>query len=132
VAQQQYFSHPTGFSVKCVLPADASAPCDNMLLVACINVFGLNIQDVWKYVNDNPEYSKCFNTAMASTTTIDLIAVRKYQGFKDIKTLVDVGGGVGKALETIISTYPHIHGINYDLPHVVADAPTMPGNRKYS
>ncbi len=118
--------------MKCVLPADASAPCDNMLLVACINVFGLNIQDVWKYVNDNPEYSKCFNTAMASTTTIDLIAVRKYQGFKDIKTLVDVGGGVGKALETIISTYPHIHGINYDLPHVVADAPTMPGNRKYS
>ncbi|CAK9866800.1 unnamed protein product [Sphagnum jensenii] len=84
-------------------------------------------KDVWKYVNDNPEYSKCFNAAMASTTTIDLIAVRKYQGFKDIKTLVDVGGGVGKALETIISTYPHIHGINYDLPHVVADAPTMPG-----
>jgi hypothetical protein len=65
---------------------------------------------------------------MASATPIDLTVVRKYEGFKDIKTLVDVGGGIGKALETIISSYPHIHGINYDRPHVIADAPTMPGN----
>jgi len=84
-------------------------------------------KDAWKYFNDNPELSKCFNDSMASGTTVDLIAVRKYEGFKDIKTLVDVGGGIGKALETIISSYPHIHGINYDLPHVIADAPTIPG-----
>ncbi len=64
---------------------------------------------------------------MTSATTMELIAVRKYESFEDIKTLVDVGGGVGKDLETIISSYPHIHGINYDLPHVIADAPTMPG-----
>jgi caffeic acid 3-O-methyltransferase len=68
---------------------------------------------------------------MASGTTVELIAVRKYEGFKDIKTLVDVGGGIGRALETIISSYPHIHGINYDLPHVIADAPTIPGNRDF-
>jgi caffeic acid 3-O-methyltransferase len=65
---------------------------------------------------------------MASDTTIDLsVLVREYEGFKDIKTLVDVGGGIGKTLETIISSYPHIHGINYDLPHVITDAPTIPG-----
>jgi hypothetical protein len=84
-------------------------------------------KDAWKYFNDNPGLSKCFNDAMASGTTVELIAVRKYEGFKDIKTLVDVGGGIGRALETIISSYPHIHGINYDLPHVIADAPTIPG-----
>jgi hypothetical protein len=44
---------------------------------------------------------------------------------------VDVGGGIGRALETIISSYPHIQGINYDLPHVIADAPTIPGNRDF-
>jgi hypothetical protein len=44
---------------------------------------------------------------------------------------VDVGGGIGKALEAIISSYPHIHGINYDLPHVIADAPAIPGNRDF-
>jgi hypothetical protein len=84
-------------------------------------------KDAWKYFNDNPELSKCFNDSMASATTVELIAVRKYEGFKDIKTLVDVGGGIGRALETIMSSYPHIHGINYDLPHVIADAPTIPG-----
>jgi hypothetical protein len=84
-------------------------------------------KDSWEYFNDNPGLSKCFNDSMASVTTVELIAVRKYEGFKDIKTLVDVGGGIGRALETIISSYPHIHGINYDLPHVIADAPTIPG-----
>jgi hypothetical protein len=69
---------------------------------------------------------------MASSTTIDLsVLVREYEGFKDIKTLVDVGGGTGKTLESIISSYPHIHGINYDLPHVITDAPTIPGNRDF-
>ncbi|CAK9189402.1 unnamed protein product [Sphagnum troendelagicum] len=87
--------------------------------------------DSWKYFNDNPGLSKCFNDAMASGTTVELIAVRKYEGFKDIKTLVDVGGGIGRAVETIISSYPHIHGINYDLPHVIADAPTIPGNQDF-
>jgi hypothetical protein len=93
--------------------------------------FGIN-QGIWTCLNDNPELNKCFNACMASSTTIDLsVLVREYEGFKDIKTLVDVGGGIGKTLETIISSYPHIHGINYDLPHVIADAPTMPGNRDF-
>ncbi|CAK9223092.1 unnamed protein product [Sphagnum jensenii] len=84
-------------------------------------------KDLWQCLNDNPDLSKCFNAGMASGNPVDLTVVRKYKGFKDIKTLVDVGGGIGKTLETIISSYPHIHGINYDLPHVIADAPTMPG-----
>ncbi|KAH9544742.1 hypothetical protein CY35_12G011200 [Sphagnum magellanicum] len=84
-------------------------------------------KDLWTSLNDNPELNKCFNACMASVTAMDFGVERKYEGFKDIKTLVDVGGGTGKTLETIISSYPHIHGINYDLPHVIADAPTIPG-----
>ncbi|CAM6080133.1 unnamed protein product [Sphagnum tenellum] len=85
-------------------------------------------KELWTCLNDNPELNKCFNACMASSTTIDLsVLVREYEGFKDVKTLVDVGGGTGKTLETIISSYPHIHGINYDLPHVITDAPTIPG-----
>ena len=33
--------------------------------------------------------------------------------------MVDVGGGVGSAISTIVNEYPHIHGINFDLPHVI-------------
>jgi len=40
---------------------------------------------------------------------------------------VDVGGGVGKALGILVSSYPQMHGINFDQPHAVADAPNIPG-----
>ncbi|RVW72663.1 Caffeic acid 3-O-methyltransferase [Vitis vinifera] len=46
-----------------------------------------------------------------------------YKGFEGLKVLVDVGGGIGVTLSIITSKYPHIKGINYDLPHVLADAP---------
>jgi hypothetical protein len=41
--------------------------------------------------------------------------------------LVDVGGGVGNALKQIISEYPSIKGINFDLPQVIQDAQPHPG-----
>ncbi|KAL4205051.1 hypothetical protein AMTRI_Chr01g135200 [Amborella trichopoda] len=39
--------------------------------------------------------------------------------FKDVNSVVDVGGGTGTALRATIEAYPHIRGINFDLPHVV-------------
>jgi caffeic acid 3-O-methyltransferase len=41
--------------------------------------------------------------------------------------LVDVGGGTGSSLALIAAKYPHIRGINYDQPHVVAASPACPG-----
>ncbi|ERN06621.1 hypothetical protein AMTR_s00058p00165710 [Amborella trichopoda] len=37
----------------------------------------------------------------------------------DVNSVVDVGGGTGTALRATIEAYPHIRGINFDLPHVV-------------
>ncbi|GAB2291143.1 Flavone 3'-O-methyltransferase 1 [Dionaea muscipula] len=48
--------------------------------------------------------------------------IDSYKGFEDIKQLVDVGGGVGSTLKAILSQYPNIKGINFDLPHVVQHA----------
>ena len=53
--------------------------------------------------------------------------VESYKGFEGIKRLVDVGGGLGININLITSKYPHIHGINFDLPHVIQDAPSYPG-----
>lgn len=36
-------------------------------------------------------------------------------------------GGIGRALPKIIRSYPHIEGINFDLPHAVATAPACSG-----
>ncbi|GAB4845504.1 hypothetical protein Ancab_040128 [Ancistrocladus abbreviatus] len=53
--------------------------------------------------------------------------VQSYKGFENIKQLVDVGGGVGNNLKAIISKYPNIKGINFDLPHVIQHAIPYPG-----
>ncbi|CAI0453227.1 unnamed protein product [Linum tenue] len=50
-----------------------------------------------------------------------------YTGFDGLKSLVDVGGGTGAVLSMILSKHPSIKGINFDLPHVIEDAPPLPG-----
>ncbi|KAK9026124.1 hypothetical protein V6N11_038970 [Hibiscus sabdariffa] len=61
-----------------------------------------------------------------STITMKKI-LETYDGFEGIKTLVDVGGGIGASLHAIVSKYPSIKGINFDLPHVINNAPSYPG-----
>jgi len=87
-----------------------------------------NGKDFWNFAAGDPELNAIFNAGMVSVTkaTItDVLAV--YDGFKDINTLVDVGGGRGEALSLIIEAHPHIRAINFDLPQVIATAPTLPG-----
>ncbi|MED6184508.1 hypothetical protein PIB30_048091 [Stylosanthes scabra] len=50
-----------------------------------------------------------------------------YDGFNNVNTLVDVGGGLGINLKMITSKYPHINAINFDLPHVIEHAPNYAG-----
>lgn len=49
-------------------------------------------------------------------------------GFASIKgAMVDVGGGTGEAISQIVKSHPHIRGINFDLPHVIATASELVG-----
>lgn len=50
-----------------------------------------------------------------------------YQDFQNVRVLIDVGGGFGASLRAIIDRYPHIKGINFDLPGVIAESPHLPG-----
>ncbi|KAJ7539261.1 hypothetical protein O6H91_11G083900 [Diphasiastrum complanatum] len=87
-----------------------------------------NGKDVWNFANEFPSFNNLFNEAMAAESKISISAVLKhYDGFKDLKTLVDVGGGVGLTISKIVTAYPYIKCINFDLPHVVALAPCIPG-----
>jgi hypothetical protein len=40
-------------------------------------------------------------------------------------TLVDVGGGRGALLAAILTRYPAVRGLVFDLPHVVAESPPL-------
>ena len=42
--------------------------------------------------------------------------------FSGIGTLIDVGGGTGNLLTTVLQRHPAVRGLLYDLPHVAAEA----------
>ncbi|KAL1218689.1 Flavone 3'-O-methyltransferase 1 [Cardamine amara subsp. amara] len=76
----------------------------------------------------DPSFNKVFNNAMANYSTIIMKKILEtYKGFDGLTSLVDVGGGIGASLKMIVSKYPNIKGINFDLPHVINEAPSYPG-----
>uniref|UniRef100_A0A803RCJ9 caffeate O-methyltransferase n=1 Tax=Cannabis sativa TaxID=3483 RepID=A0A803RCJ9_CANSA len=88
----------------------------------------LHGMNYFEYTALDSRFNKVFNRAMQSMTTmLAKQTIESYKGFENLKQLVDVGGGLGVTLKEITSTYPHIKGINFDLPHVVQHAPSYPG-----
>ncbi|EXC32921.1 Caffeic acid 3-O-methyltransferase [Morus notabilis] len=93
--------------------------------IAFNRVYGTH---AFEYPGLDPRFNHVFNKAMYNQTTIVIKNILKfYKGFKDLAKLVDVGGGLGVTLNLITSKYPHIKGINFDLPHVIEHAPSYPG-----
>ncbi|KAL0299761.1 UNVERIFIED_CONTAM: Caffeic acid 3-O-methyltransferase 1 [Sesamum radiatum] len=80
------------------------------------------------YHGTDPRFNKVFNQGMSNHSTIIMKKILEiYDGFEGLKTVVDVGGGTGATLNMIVSKHPSIKGINFDLPHVIEDAPSYPG-----
>ncbi|XP_050206521.1 xanthohumol 4-O-methyltransferase-like [Mercurialis annua] len=84
---------------------------------------------IWEFAARNDEFNKIFNSGLASTSRVTMRAILEgnKDGFCDLKSLVDVGGGTGNLVSEIVKKYPKIKGINYDLPHVVSTAPEYEG-----
>ncbi|KAL8048489.1 hypothetical protein ABFX02_07G069700 [Erythranthe guttata] len=87
--------------------------------------YGMN---VFEYGDKDPRFNKVFDQAMSNYSTIVVKKILEiYDGFEGFESVVDVGGGTGAILNMIISKYPSIKGINFDLPHVIQHAPSYPG-----
>lgn len=83
---------------------------------------------MYEYSKTDARLNRVFNEAMRNYSTIITgKLVELYTGFHDVGVLVDVGGGLGATIGAITSKYPHIKGINFDLPHVISEAPQFPG-----
>ncbi|KAG6692334.1 hypothetical protein I3843_10G105100 [Carya illinoinensis] len=87
--------------------------------------YGMNF---YEYLEKKPTYRQLFDEFMEVGEKLVFDDVFKvYGGFEDVRELIDVGGGIGTTSAKIISLYPHVRGLNFDLPQVIADAPTLPG-----
>ncbi|MCL7028708.1 hypothetical protein MKW94_023724 [Papaver nudicaule] len=84
---------------------------------------------IWDFALANPQFNQLFNDGMGCTAKIAVnMMLAKYKdGFKGIRTLLDVGGGTGSMIAKIVESNPHIKGVNFDLPHVITTAPVHPG-----
>jgi isoliquiritigenin 2'-O-methyltransferase len=85
---------------------------------------------IFEYFKKDPKINHIFNKSMTDTCTLHMKRILEiYKGYEGISTLVDAGGGNGQSLKAIISKYPSIKAINFDLPQVIEHAPPYQGNR---
>ncbi|CAH2048110.1 unnamed protein product [Thlaspi arvense] len=88
---------------------------------AFITAHGMRL---FEYTGLNERFGEMFNRGMSEASMLTMKKVLEvYKGFEDVNTLVDVGGGIGTVISLITSKYPHIKGINFDLPSVLVHAP---------
>jgi len=78
------------------------------------------------YFREHPASAAVFNAAMTVNTAQSGAGIAGVYDFSGIRRLVDVGGGHGLLLATILQAYPAMRGVLFDLPAVVAGAaPTL-------
>jgi hypothetical protein len=79
----------------------------------------------FEYLADEPELAEIFNHAMTSVSELSIAPVIAAYDFSPYPTIVDVGGGHGRLLAAILAATPAARGVLFDLPQVVAGAPTL-------
>jgi len=86
---------------------------------AAEKVFGMA---VFEYFAAHPELSEIFNNGMTSFSAAIIPTVLEAYDFSGITTLVDVAGGHGQVLTSILEKNPEMRGVLVDLDHVIAGA----------
>jgi len=81
---------------------------------------------IFQFFTQHPEAAQIFNQAMSDLSALDSPAVAEAYSFSGIHSLVDVGGGHGVLLATIMARNPHLKGTLYEMPHVVEGAKNGP------
>jgi hypothetical protein len=82
-------------------------------------VFGA---EFWDYLSANPQIGEPFQEMMAGLNAATNSAVPAAYDFSEITHLVDVAGGNGSQLATILQANPKMHGVLFDLPYTLDQA----------
>ncbi|MBI2181478.1 MAG: methyltransferase [Deltaproteobacteria bacterium] len=83
------------------------------------HVFG---EEFFQFLAQNPEAAKTFDESMTNRSSMVNAAVVGAYDFPKASKIVDVGGGRGGLVVSILKANPSIRGILFDLPRVVQGA----------
>lgn len=81
------------------------------------HAFGMG---VFEYFERHPQSAAVFDQAMTDLTDAEGIAAA--YDFSEVRTVVDIAGGHGSLLAAVLRLHPQLHGVLFDLPHVIQRA----------
>lgn len=79
-------------------------------------IHGLNL---WEYNKKHPEIGENFGKGMTGMSGMELNGIMENYDFSPYKKIVDIGGGNGVLIHTILDASPGGHGIIFDEAHVI-------------
>jgi hypothetical protein len=74
---------------------------------------------LFAYYSEHPEAGRIAAAGFTSRTAMENSAIVDAYDFSPFKTVVDVGGGQGTLLATILGRHPGLDGVLFDMPDVV-------------
>jgi len=78
--------------------------------------------DGWEYLKQHPEQARIFDDAMTDMSAIVGPMVAVAYDFGRWGSIMDVGGGNGILLASVLKAHPEMRGVLADLPHVLERA----------
>jgi hypothetical protein len=83
------------------------------------HIYGMNL---FEHLAQNPESAKIFDESMTNASAIESATIAASYDFSSIQTLVDVGGGEGLLIASILKSNPTLQGVLFDRPYVIERA----------
>ncbi len=85
-------------------------------------------QVAFDWFRDHPQEGALFNDAMTGASSPPIAETMAAYDFGGAGTVIDVGGGHGFLVAAVLQAHPHLNGVVFDLPEVVAGAhPVLEG-----
>jgi SAM-dependent methyltransferase len=77
---------------------------------------------LFEYLGRHSDDASLFNKMIVGLHAGEPAAIAAAYDFSACRTVVDVGGGTGSVLASILSQHTEVRGVLFDSPHVVAEA----------
>ena len=71
---------------------------------------------------ENREFARSFNHCMTGYSNETIVSMIPVLDFSRFERLVDIAGGLGTLLAAVLEKHRHLHGILFDLEHVINEA----------